>query len=58
MMFPCKDCPRRVENCHKTCAEYLESKEKRRQANARRDADNEVTNYVVQTVYRRGKKNR
>lgn len=57
-MFPCKDCTRRAENCHTSCADYLESKEKRRQANARREADNEVTNYVVKTVYRRGKKNR
>lgn len=57
---PCKkDCTRRrIEepNCHMVCEEFLEWERRKNDANRRREAIQEVDDYIVRTVIKRGKK--
>ena len=58
MRCPCKDCQRRTLTCHGVCKEYQQWKQEREQANARREAENEKTDYVIAAMTRRRGKRR
>lgn len=57
MKCPCKGCTDRTLTCHGFCDEYKAWKAEREQVNARRNAEQEATNYHIAARLRiRGQK--
>ena len=59
MKCPCKGCERHTLTCRQFCEEHRKWKEEHEQANERRRAETDVTNYRVGVMLRiRGRKRR